>query len=67
MALDLYSEWSRMGRRVTGGLREKLATLRAAVDDAVTLGLPGEVLTALEETQDTRPPVVRTRPAFSRK
>ncbi len=67
MALDLYSEWSRLGRRLTGGLADKLATLKAAMDDAVTLGMAPEVLKALEETQGNRPPVVRTRPAFSRK
>lgn len=67
MALDLYSEWSRLGRRVTGGLADKLTTLRAAMDDAIALGLPPEVLTALEDTQGTRPPTVRTQPAFSRK
>lgn len=68
MAMDLYSEWSRIGRRsITGGLAGKLAILRAAVDDVVTLGMPKEVLAALEETKGTRPRVVRTRPAFSRK
>ena len=68
MAMDLYSEWSRMGRRgITGGLADKLATLRAAVDDAVGLGLPPGVLKALEDTKGDRPPMLRTRPAFLRK
>lgn len=66
MALDLYSEWSRLGRRITGGLADKLATLRAAVDDAVALGLPADVLAALTETKDSRPPVKRVAPSFSR-
>ncbi len=68
MALDLYSEWSRLGRRqMVGGMAEKLATLRAAVDDVVALGFPPEVLKALEETQGDRPAVVRVKPAFSRR
>ena len=66
MALDLYSEWSRLGRRITGSLTDKLATLRAAVDDAVELGFPAEVLTALADTKGDRPAVKRTGPAFSR-
>ncbi len=65
MSLDLYSEWSRMGRMV-GGMSDKLATLRAAVDDTVELGLAPEVRKALEETRGARPAVVRVRPAFSR-
>ena len=68
MALDLYSEWSRMGRRtIGGGMAEKLATLRDALDDAVDKGFPPDVLQALTETQGARPPTVRTKPAFSRK
>lgn len=67
MSFDLYSEWSRMGRRLVGGMADKLVTLRAAVDDTVEVGLPREVLTALEETRGSRPKVVRVKPAFSRK
>ena len=67
MALDLYSEWSRLGRRLTGGLADKLATLRAVMGDAIALGMAPKVPRALEETQGDRPPVKRTRPAFSRK
>ena len=68
MALDLYSEWSRMGRRtIGGGMAEKLATLRDALDDAVDMGFPPDVLRTLTETQGARPPTVRTKPAFSRK
>jgi len=67
MSLDLYSEWSRMGRQIVGGgMAGRLATLRAAVDDAVDQGLAPEVLKALEETRDARPAVVRTAIAFSR-
>jgi hypothetical protein len=68
LALDVYSDWTRLGRRGTldGGMAAKLKTLRAAVDDAVDLGLPSEVLKALEETAGSRPVVVRTAPAFRR-
>ena len=47
------------GDHVTGSLADELATLRAAVDDAVALGLAPEVLQSSEETQDDRPAVVR--------
>ena len=67
LALDLYSDWTRMGRpHMAGKLADKLETLRAAVDDVVALGMAPEVLKALEETQGNRPAVVRTRPAFKR-
>lgn len=65
MSLDLYSEWSRMGRMV-GTMDAKLATLRAAVDDTVALGLALEVRQALEQTRGDRPAVIRVRTAFSR-
>jgi integrase len=67
LALDLYSDWTRMGwPHMAGKLADKLTTLRDAVEDVVGLGMPGEVLTALEETQGNRPPVVRVKPAFAR-
>ena len=67
LALDLYSDWNKLGRpHMLGKLGDKLATLRTAMDDIVTLGMAPEVLTALEETQGDRPAVVRTAPAFRR-
>lgn len=67
LALDLYSDWAKLGRpKMTGALADKLGTLRAAVDDIVALGFAPEVRQALAETAAQRPPVVRTAPAFSR-
>lgn len=68
LALDLYSDWTRLGRgAMPGALRSALDTLRAAVDDMVTLGLDPAVVAALTETAGSRPPVVRTAPAFTRR
>lgn len=67
LALDLYSDWARLGRRKLGGaLAERLTTLQAAMDDIVGLGLAPEVRAALDATAGSRPPVVRTAPAFRR-
>lgn len=67
LAFYLYSDWSRLGRRqMSGALAERLATSQAAVDDAVKLGMPLEVQSALEETANGRPAVVRVAPAFTR-
>eukprot|EP01037_Dinobryon_pediforme_P005767 gene5767-5830_t len=67
MALDLYSDWTRLGRRrMDGAMASKLTTLREAMEDIVTLGMDSEVLKALEDTAGDRPPVVRVAPAFSR-
>ena len=68
MALDLYSDWTRLGRRrMDGPLAGKLTTLREAMEDIVSLGLDPGVLKALEETASGRPVVVRVAPAFSRR
>jgi integrase len=67
LALDVYSDWSRLGRpELSGELLTRLATLTSAVDDVVALGFSEEVIKALAETSDFRPAVVRTAPAFSR-
>lgn len=67
LGFDLYSDWTRLGRRaIDGELAGKLATLRDAVDDVVALGLSEPVRKALEDTAGQRPPVVRTAPAFRR-
>jgi integrase len=67
LAFDIYSDWARIGRRMTSGLLLRLAKLQDAVDDIVELGFPPEVVAALAETADNRPPVVRTAPKFIRK
>ena len=68
LALDLYSDWTRLGRRrMDGNLGERLATLRAAVDDTVALGFDATVLKALAETAGARPVMRRVQPAFRRK
>lgn len=67
LGFDLYSDWTRLGRRAMDGeLAGKLATLRDAVDDVVMLGLHESVRKALEDTAGQRPPVLRTAPAFRR-
>lgn len=68
LALDLYSDWTRLGRGVMPeALKGALDTLRAAVGDMVALGLDPEVRKALDETAAQRPPVIRTAPAFTRR
>lgn len=67
LALDVYSDWSRLGRpQLSGELTGRLRTLADAVDDVVALGFSDEIRKALEDTAGSRPAVVRTAPAFSR-
>jgi len=68
LALDVYSDWSRLGRpELTGELAGRLARVAEAVDDIVALGFSEEVRKALERTAGGRPTMVRTAPAFSRR
>ncbi len=67
LAFNLYSDWSRLGRRqMSGGLAERLGTLRAAMEDVIALGFAEDVKRALETTADARPDVVRVAPLFTR-
>lgn len=67
LALNLYSDWARMGRAgFRGQLAERLKTLRAAVEDVVDLGFEEAVKVALRGTEGGRPGQVRTAPAFRR-
>jgi mRNA-degrading endonuclease toxin of MazEF toxin-antitoxin module len=64
---NLYSDWSRLGRpEMRNRLARELETLRDAMMDVVDLGFRESVRTALAETADHRPAVVRTGPAFRR-
>lgn len=67
LAADLYSDWSRLGRRMVGDMTRQVAILRGAAEDVIDLGLDAAVLAALEETRNNRPPVVRVALAFRRK
>lgn len=67
LAFNLYSDWSRLGRvAMTGKLGDKLERLRDAVDDVVALGIGEDVRRVLGETVESRPPMLRLRPAFRR-
>ena len=67
LAFSLYSDWVKMGRAgFRGQLRDRLRTLREAVEDVVELGFEEDVKGALRETEGDRPAVARTAPAFRR-
>lgn len=68
LAYDVYSDWGKMtAPALRATLATRLAPLRAALDDVVQLGLDEEVLTALAETANKRPPMVRFAPAQRRR
>ena len=67
LALDVYSDWSRLGRpELSGELLPKLARLSDAVADVVRLGFSADLGKALDDTAGLRPMMLRTAPAFKR-
>ena len=68
MALDVYSDWSRLAEAdLRPILVERMATLQAAVDSIVSLGMGDDVLAALDATADKRMPLLSADMAFRRK
>lgn len=68
LAYDVYSDWGKLSSpMLLPTLAGRLAPLRAAVEDIVTMGLGPDVVAALESTANNRPVMVRTAPLFRRR
>ncbi|GBQ35534.1 hypothetical protein AA11237_0998 [Acidocella aminolytica 101 = DSM 11237] len=68
LAYDVYSDWGKMtAPALRATVATRLAPLRTALDDVVRLGLDEEVLTALAETANSRPPMARFEPSQRRR